>query len=702
MIDPVEHWVGSCHVRTMTNRFTCVLLIICGCACRNTPREPASPPQSSATPDATSTHAPEPSPASSAIARLGSTKFRHGDSVDDLAFSPDGTTVTTLAWGRPKSVRTWNVSTGAELRVFDETYNGIAIAPDGRTMLLSRWMGTIEIVDTSTGRQTKALRTGPAIDCIALSPDGKLVATWSIDQQRKLDAPTGGVNVVEVFDLQTGTRVHRLERMQDQRVVGDISRRQSSTHTMVRFLSFTADGSGVVSGSWDKTVAIWNLRSGELTRTFGGLTTPASVFALSVTGEIAVAGDDARLRRFDLRSGKALGVLELGQRARKMTYSPNGELLAIFDGDRLSVWNLREGKTAASWAATKRGGAVAFSPDGSALATTEDGAVRFWNPNTGEELRPDDGHHGFVTALAFSPDDTLLASQGNSNETIRIWETNTGRLRGVVPIFGNSLSNPLAFSPDGGLLAGVRIDPPSVVVFDVTSGATVAQLRREEDERAIGDLRFSTDGATLFTVEQQRGALRTWNIPTRTLVRDVRVGFGEGQNQLVRFSRDGRFVVVAKSVNRAPSPPPYHLGIWNTETGEQTRALELGEAGMPRVAAFSPNNQQLYLGTYAGDVLSFDIVNNRVLTYFRHGNRKQADGILHIALSNNGKVLTTTTSWRSDNIIDVWNTTTGANIAEYPAHGFQLYSLAVSSTGDRVASGGADSVISLWPGPKSE
>ncbi|MFG3384398.1 WD40 repeat domain-containing protein, partial [Streptomyces sp. NPDC047999] len=59
------------------------------------------------------------------------------------------------------------------------------------------------------------------------------------------------------------------------------------------------------------------------------------------------------------------------------------------------------------------------------LATgDENGTVRLWDPATRQPTgEPLTGHTGWVLAMAFSPDGTLLATAGGM---VRLWATPTG------------------------------------------------------------------------------------------------------------------------------------------------------------------------------------------------------------------------------------------------------------------------------------
>ena len=66
--------------------------------------------------------------------------------------------------------------------------------------------------------------------------------------------------------------------------------------------------------------------------------------------------------------------------------------------------------------------AVAFSPDGTILATgSHDQTIKLWDAATGRELATLRGHTGNVYTVAFSPDGSLLAS-GSLDGTVRLWD----------------------------------------------------------------------------------------------------------------------------------------------------------------------------------------------------------------------------------------------------------------------------------------
>jgi WD40 repeat protein len=105
---------------------------------------------------------------------------------------------------------------------------------------------------------------------------------------------------------------------------------------------------------------------------------------------------------------------------------------------------------------------VAFSPDSKRLATGTGffltGEVKLWDVADGKEVLTFDGHTGYLTCVAFSPDGKRLASSA-VDDTVRVWDLEAGKEALALKIHADDADQThrfiqaVAFSPDGKRLA---------------------------------------------------------------------------------------------------------------------------------------------------------------------------------------------------------------------------------------------------------
>ncbi|HEY9599792.1 MAG TPA: serine/threonine-protein kinase, partial [Cyanophyceae cyanobacterium] len=257
-------------------------------------------------------------------------------------------------------------------------------------------------------------------------------------------------------------------------------RRTLSKHTdVIKSIAISPDGQILASGSYDRTIKLWSLRTGELLHTLTGHGNRVSCIAISPDSQLLASGSyDRTVRIWSLGTGELLETL-VGHtdRVRSVSFSPNGQML-ISSAIQVRLWAARTGKLLRTFAEQSNSAQlVAFSPDGqTCVVGSLDGTIELWNPHNGKRLHAFASYSGGVTSggitsLGFSrSSETLITACGTS---LQIWDLNTNKqLRALSSSSGGFSS--MAFSPDNRTLAcGAG---KSIELWDLPSGKRLCTL----------------------------------------------------------------------------------------------------------------------------------------------------------------------------------------------------------------------------------
>jgi RNA polymerase sigma factor (sigma-70 family) len=370
-----------------------------------------------------------------------------------------------------------------------------------------------------------------AVFCVAVAPDGKVMATAGWD------------GVVRLWDPATGNELRRF----------------AGHEGWVFSVAFSLDGQTLASGGKDRTIRVWAVATGKQLRRLAGHSGQVTCVAYAPGGNLlASKGDDHTLRLWDLADGRELrrlGVRDEKTRLNEpncpLVFSPDGRAVVsasgvegVFPnnhrGRTLRLWDAASGEELRRFVASRPSfGAVAFSPDGKTLASgsLNEPRIRLWEV-AGNELPALEIAETEVTSLVFSPDGRSLAWRGH-NDRIHVWETAARQeyrlFRGVDSGRGN-----LAFTPDGRILASAGAGA-GALLWDLTGRSRGGKLRPgrlspaelqvlwerlKEAEAAkarvaLWELVAAPGQAVPFLAEQMRPVLAADPVRTEQLIRDL-------------------------------------------------------------------------------------------------------------------------------------------------------------------------------------
>jgi WD40 repeat protein len=415
--------------------------------------------------------------------------------------------------------------------------NGFAWSPDGTRIaaVFEDDGGTrqIVIVDATGGNEPARIRlAGPAND-VAWSPDGKTLAASLRNAQRRehriyLMSADGHDEPVEIPGQQGDTRepawspngtllafassrtdipwappagaarAARLELVHaydkggtvysagltpdgmSAFIGGDLTQRgmqvwDTTTGTLQRlidipgiFLAVSPDGRHAAAAPYlEGNVQFVDLTDGSTLREFGH---GATVIGLDFSGDgarLATAGIDNRVCIFDVASGDRLAEMGHAQEVKQVAFSPDGNLVASTSADnKLYMWHAANGALARQVDHPDCPWSVAFAPDGRHVATGtggaligkrtslvvqpgSDNALRIWDVDDGKLVKELKGHTHVISSIDFSPDGKRAVT-GSFDKSVRLWDIETGQELSRVD--GQGWVTKVAFSSDGKLV----------------------------------------------------------------------------------------------------------------------------------------------------------------------------------------------------------------------------------------------------------
>jgi len=403
----------------------------------------------------------------------------HSRSINALAFTQQGRRLVSASGDN--TCGQWDVASGEELSELVLRHpgwvTGLDVTDGGEMALTSCDDGKLRLWSLEDAQllQTIDPPENVMFTSLDISPDGRLAAAacaakgtvqlWRLDtgeeivgedQQAWLNlggrsgilwaarfAPQGnrlltiGGNDAQMWDLETRAKVARF-----------------TPHGTVASADISPDGRLLATGSWDRSVKIWDIDEGTAIRKLDGVHEGYvnSVEFSPDGGQILTCSDDGTARLWNVATGKPSDPVFRGHksRVRQARFNSDGSQVLTTSNDKTArIWDARTGNSLVTldgheWAVL----CGDFSNDAQRVITGgEDDDAIIWDARTGQILWKLVGHTASITSVAFSPDGQRVLT-GSQDSLCKLWDANTGKEILTLSDQGDEITS-VSFSPDG-------------------------------------------------------------------------------------------------------------------------------------------------------------------------------------------------------------------------------------------------------------
>ena len=319
-----------------------------------------------------------------------------------------------------------------------------------------------------------------------------------------------------------------------------------STAVQNNRVMFSPDCSHITCTTGDKTVWIWNARTGDLGAVLEGRT--SRIWDVAFSPDCSrIACMSKEITVWDVATGKPKVILEHPKDSLCVEFSPDGSRIAgicvDYDDFRtlhtlVQIWNSGTGKSEVIFRGhTSQITSVAFSPNGGCIASAStDTTVRIWNIATGT-LEAILNHFGKVSSVVFSPDGRRIASASGE---VRIWNAATGTLEAILDS-DKHVSHSVVFSLDGRHVVSTSQYVKSMLLLDIATG----------NSETVHHGAILPDGSQVWLADQHRIRVRqpavSVGVNQRTAVPDAVPISVSGDRKWVVRAGDSRFCSISPS-----------------------------------------------------------------------------------------------------------------------------------------------------------
>ncbi|ETO10930.1 NB-ARC domain-containing protein [Reticulomyxa filosa] len=659
-----------------------------------------------------------------------------GKNVKGVRFSEDGLTL--ISWSNEKYIRIWDILSSRQIQLLEGHKRPVTAAyffSDESKIVSCSADSTIRIWNIESGEQIQILEGHTAsIETIQLLPDDSKIVSASKDSTIRLWdifsgkqiyiielysecakviqlLPDGSkfaaclTNTIQIHNTLSGEKLHILK--------GHLEK--------IDGMQITSDGTKVISCSWDRTIRIWDVLSGQQIQMLEGAHTQ-NIVGIQLSpdeSKLLSYSWDTIIRIWDLLNEKPIQILQGHTwHITAARFSPDGSRIVSSSNDStIRIWDVLSGKQLQIIEGySDQVTSLEFFPkDSKILSYSKDGIIRIWDTALERKIQLTDEHLCTIICAQFSFNGSKIVSCSRDKK-IQFWDVQSGRLIQTLEMdidhmfnvrFSFDLSklacsydrvieildassgkklhvleghlqpvNEIQFSPDNSKIVSYSSNG-TIIIWDVLSGKQVQLL--EGHSKYVSGVTFSSNGSKLISYSGDN-TIRLWDVLSGKRLQLWNVSGDNVSISGVRISADESKIVFCTS--------DYMLYVCDTSSGKQLLLLK-GHSPREYGMKFSPDDTKILSASIDTTMKLWDVLSGELIRVFE-GYSGDVLGVQF--LPDYSKII----SYSSDHTIRIWDIASGQQIQLLEGHTGAIEGIQLSPDNSTMISYSRDNTIRLW------
>ncbi|KPA15061.1 repeat-containing protein [Candidatus Magnetomorum sp. HK-1] len=419
--------------------------------------------------------------------------------IFSISFSPKGDII--ASGGRDKYLKLWDIKTSKckkKISGHEGFIKSVSFNKNGTKLITGSDDYSVRLWDVVTGKcldtmtehsnPVRSVTFNPTCEMIASAGDDQTVRLWAIDNNDKcqcLKTLHGYSNPIMTIAISPNS-----DFLINGNENGDVSLWDINNQKEIKVfkghkdriwsVDFSYTNDIFASGSSDKTIRLWNIKTKECICLYGHINRVLSVRFSNKNEFLVSGGQDAKIILWDLKTNTFIHDFEGHKNwVRSVDFSPDGKfIISASEDSTIKLWELSTKECIKTIEGHKKGVYyIKYSPQKNIIASASiDNTVKLWNIDTGKCLHTLH-HDAWARSISFNREGRFLVS-GSNDRKVRMWDLNTGEC--VKTMSGHKAQVvSVCFSPDGKIFSSSSEDE-TVRIWDTVTYECISTLVREK------------------------------------------------------------------------------------------------------------------------------------------------------------------------------------------------------------------------------